>query len=236
MLIEHFSIRSYSKQLKSHVHQYHQLVLPLHGTINIKVGEYAGKVNIGECLIIKANQIHDFNSEQAARFIVVDTFDLPSNILSCCNEKISISSSLLALIQFIETQLNSQANTEIEASIFVVFNQLLAQLPCLNKRDKRIEKVLEIINQDLAHNHTIDELSSHACLSKTQFKINFKKSMDITSQAYITQCRMEKAKALLIHTDTPISIVAQKVGYQNASAFSRKFKIHFGDSPHSYTS
>ncbi|NRB81644.1 MAG: AraC family transcriptional regulator, partial [Saccharospirillaceae bacterium] len=47
------SIRAYTSQIRSHYHEFHQLVLPLHGAINIKVGDYTGKVSIGDCVIIK---------------------------------------------------------------------------------------------------------------------------------------------------------------------------------------
>ncbi len=42
---------------------------------------------------------------------------------------------------------------------------------------------------------------------------------------------MEKAKALLTHTDLPVQLIAERVGYTDLSAFSRRFSIHFGLSP-----
>lgn len=55
--------------------------------------------------------------------------------------------------------------------------------------------------------------------------------MGMSCQSYITQLRMNKAKALLSYTDTPINLIAEQVGYLNASAFSRKFREHVGVSP-----
>jgi AraC-like DNA-binding protein len=57
---------------------------------------------------------------------------------------------------------------------------------------------------------------------------------DVTGQTvmqYIAHQRMARAKALLSHTDYPVHIVAEKVGYQDVSAFSRRFSKHFGVSP-----
>lgn len=48
---------------------------------------------------------------------------------------------------------------------------------------------------------------------------------------YITHVRMEKAKALLAHTDYPVQLVAKKVGYTDVSSFSRRFTAHFGLPP-----
>lgn len=48
---------------------------------------------------------------------------------------------------------------------------------------------------------------------------------------YVTKLRMEKAQALLTHTDFPLQIIGEKVGYKEPSAFSRKFSHYFGLSP-----
>jgi len=57
----------------------------------------------------------------------------------------------------------------------------------------------------------------------------------MTTHKYITELRMEKASALLAHTDLPIRIVAEQVGYQDLSAFSRRFSSYFGQSPKAFS-
>ncbi|MCT7655312.1 helix-turn-helix transcriptional regulator [Oceanimonas sp. NS1] len=48
---------------------------------------------------------------------------------------------------------------------------------------------------------------------------------------YVTQKRMDKARALIQHTDYSIQLVAELVGYTDLSAFSRRFSQHFGMTP-----
>jgi len=235
MSTNRISVRSYTNQLRSHFHEYHQLVIPLHGTINIAVGKFKGLVSIGDCVIIKSGQRHDFMANDNARFIVVDTTALPDNILQSVNERVAIDKSLLSFVQFVDIQLNQRVNQSLESTVFSLFFQLLAQQLLTNKMDKRIEKVIAIITQDIAALHSIETLAKQACLSTTQFKKLFKQSTGQTCRSYLTQLRMEKAKALLTHTDTPISIVAEYCGYQSPSAFSRKFKAYFGDIPKAFT-
>jgi AraC-like DNA-binding protein len=225
------SIRSYTNEVSSHSHHYHQLVLPLNGSIDIKVDSYAGLVSLGDCVIIKAGQEHQFRAAQKARFLVADMLELPDNIINCATEKIAISAPLLAYIQFIAAQLEHQVNDALESSTFELFFQLVAQQSCLSRIDLRIERVIELITSDLSTSHTICELAAIACLSTTQYKKIFKQSLGQTTQSYISQCRMEKSKALLSHTDLPIHLVAETVGYINPSAFSRKFKAYFGCCP-----
>ena len=69
-MINTLSIRSYTRQTRGHSHDFHQIVLPLRGVINIEVASYRGKVTPSECVIVKANETHYFNAEENAKFIV----------------------------------------------------------------------------------------------------------------------------------------------------------------------
>lgn len=235
MLINgHFSIRSYTRTMCSHVHNYHQLVLPLRGSIDIKVGLFSGLVGLGDCVLIKAGQQHDFRAHEDASFIVVDTHTIPDNMHKAQAEKFSINPALLSFMQYIEVQLNDKTTTQTQTRIFELFYHLLSEHIFSNHCDKRIANVVDIISLDPSQPFDNNELAKHACLSTSQFKKLFKENIGVTPQRYLTSLRMTKAKALLTHTDTPINIIATRVGYQNASAFSRQFKAFFGYSPKTF--
>ncbi|WDE12717.1 AraC family transcriptional regulator [Thalassomonas haliotis] len=232
--MDHFSIRAYSNKMRGHYHEHHQLVLPLHGSIYISVGEFSGLVSPGECVIIKAGQRHEFRASEEARFLVLDTGRLPDNLMSSLDEKFAVNSPLMSFIHFIEQQLQHQVNQALESLTYELFQQLLVQQSCARRIDKRIEPVLDVISQDLSRQHSLPALARVACLSPTQFKKVFKESLGVSFQVYLTRLRMEKAKALLTHTDIPVSLVAGRVGYLNASAFSRRFRQYFGASPKTF--
>ena len=73
-----------------------------------------------------------------------------------------------------------------------------------------------------------------AFLSETQLKKLFKQQTGFTIMKYVTKLRMEKAQALLTHTDYPLQIIGEKVGYKELSAFSRVFSQHIGLSPSNF--
>lgn len=234
--LDQLSIRSYTRQVRSHYHEYHQLVLPLQGSIDIQVGEYQGLVSLGDCVVIPALQRHSFKSHEAARFMVADLLSLPDNLRSANQAKFSVSAPLLAFIQFAEQQLEFEQNSSLESQMFQLFWQLLQQQTCRTQPDERIAKVIAVLQQDIAQQPSLSQLASIACLSLTQYKKLFKQGLGMTTQAYLTELRMQKAKALLTHTDLPVAIIAQRVGYLNISAFSRRFSIHFGQSPRGFAS
>ncbi|WP_281555974.1 AraC family transcriptional regulator [Thalassomonas sp. RHCl1] len=232
--MDHFSIRAYSNEMRGHYHEHHQLVLPLHGSIYISVAEFSGLVSPGDCVVIKAGQRHDFRAPEEARFLVLDTDRLPAKLMSFGEAKFAVNGPLMSFIHFIEQQLQHQVNQALESLTYELFQQLLAQQSCVRRIDKRLEQVLDVISQDLSRAHSLTALAQVACLSVTQFKKVFKDSLGVSFQVYLTRQRMEKAKALLTHTDIPISLIAERVGYQNASAFSRRFRQYFGSSPKTF--
>jgi transcriptional regulator GlxA family with amidase domain len=63
-------------------------------------------------------------------------------------------------------------------------------------------------------------LAESAFLSETQFKKLFKQHTGMTVMKYVTKLRMEKALALITHTDYPLKIIGEKVGYKEPSTFS----------------
>ena len=108
---------------------------------------------------------------------------------------------------------------------------MLTEQPVLPKVDNRIGSAIAFIEQHLAERIQIKHLSNAAYLSDTQFKKIFKQQTGLTAMKYVTKLRMEKAQALLTHTDYPLQIIGEKIGYKELSAFSRKFSQYFGLSP-----
>lgn len=225
------SIRSYSTKPVRHSHQFNQLVLPLRGVINICVGDFNGKVAPRECVVVKANEEHLFTANTEARFVVVDMDNLPLNVSSSQCIVFAINSSLTSYLAFIENQLENKVNSQLEQAMFEMFSLLLAEQPLLPKVDRRISAVMFFIEQNIEEPLQIKHLAESAFLSDTQFKKLFKQQIGMTVMKYVTKLRMEKAEALLTHTDYSLQIIGEKVGYKELSAFSRKFSQYFGLSP-----
>lgn len=231
------SIRSYSQTVRAHQHNYYQIVIPLHGAIQIELSRSDGKSLLSERIgpdkgvIIKRQLIHRFAADEKARFLVADMEQLPDEVAQWQQPLFQLSASLKSFCQFIELQLNSTLDPELEQNIGQLLLQLLAQQQSSDKQDARIARVIEYLQQDLSLTPDLKTLAEIACLSLSQYKNLFRQSSGLSTGQYLLQLRMEKAKALLAHTDVPIAVIAQQVGYQNASAFSRRFADYYGQSP-----
>ncbi len=97
-----------------------------------------------------------------------------------------------------------------------------------------IKQVIEYINDNYNKNITLALLSEIFYLSPQYISQLFKKKKGISYQGYVTQVRMEKAKELLLLTDSKIYEVSQKVGYHNIKHFRKTFERYAGVNPSEY--
>jgi len=225
------SIRSYSTKPVSHRHSFNQLVLPLRGVINIRVGSFNGKVAPGECVVVRSHEDHMFTADAEARFVVADMQSLPDNMLTSQCIVFATNEPLRHYLSFVEKQLEHNVNKGLELATYDLFALLLAEQTLLLKVDERITTVISFIEQHIATNLQIKTLATSIFLSETQFKKIFKQQTGMAVMRYVTKLRMEKAKALLTHTDYPLQMIGEKIGYKDLSSFSRVFSQYFGLSP-----
>lgn len=224
-------IRSFSSATHRHKHDYHQLVVPLRGSAENYTDMGDGPIGPGQCMVQPAGLNHSFVPDPDSSFLVADMDELPTNLQALTYPIVSVPPQIFAFCQFVETQLQNQVSPELEASMGNLFMQLLEGQEFLPSIDKRIAKVIAHLRKDLTITPSIEELANIATLSISQLKALFKSQTSDSPHQYLTQLRMEKARALLAHTDVPINLVAHQVGYGNVSAFSRRFNEHFGHSP-----
>ena len=81
---------------------------------------------------------------------------------------------------------------------------------------------------------TLNDVSSHVCMSNSHFCTIFSQEMGVTFTEYLTNLRMNKAKELLRTTQMRSSDVAYAVGYNDPHYFSYLFKKHTGVTPRDY--
>lgn len=98
---------------------------------------------------------------------------------------------------------------------------------------KRYDRVYEIISY--LHTHyqeelTLEELAKRFYTNKYSLCALFREATGSSPNRYLIQCRLQKAKELLIQ-GLSVENVCQQTGYNNLSHFSRAFKRFAGMSP-----
>ncbi len=96
---------------------------------------------------------------------------------------------------------------------------------------EKIRRAGVILNREYANPPSLASLARHLGVSETQLKTGFKSVNGTTVLQYCIQKRIDAARLLLNENKHSISEVADIVGYQDHSAFSRAFRRLCGCSP-----
>jgi YesN/AraC family two-component response regulator len=80
----------------------------------------------------------------------------------------------------------------------------------------------------------LEDVAGHVQLSPSYFCSVFKQEMKCNFNAYLNRIRIEMSKKLLMDNDIPLADVANLVGYEDQSYFTRVFRSHVGTSPGKY--
>lgn len=83
-------------------------------------------------------------------------------------------------------------------------------------------------------NLSLKDAAAHLELSSNYFGNMFKKEAGVSFNQYLTQLRIENAKALLLDPLTKLYEIGEEVGFNDYTYFSRIFKKHTGFSPSEY--
>jgi AraC-like DNA-binding protein len=98
-------------------------------------------------------------------------------------------------------------------------------------RDRIVGAALAVMHKNPAHAWTLDELARAAGTSRSVLAERFQQLVGSSPIQYLTRWRMLVASNLLSRSNASMSRIAEAVGYQTDTAFSRAFRREFGAPP-----
>ncbi len=96
--------------------------------------------------------------------------------------------------------------------------------------------VLQFIGEHYRRRLNMSELAGQAGLSVRSLERNFLKTFNTTPLRYINRVRLQAVRHSLIHTNKPLSTIAEECGFYDQSHMTAQFTRHFGMSPRKYRS
>ena len=97
--------------------------------------------------------------------------------------------------------------------------------------DRVVGTALNCLHKNPAHTWTLEELARTVGTSRSVLAERFQQMVGSSPMQYLTQWRMLLASNLLSRSNAPLASIAQDVGYQTDTAFSRAFRREFGAPP-----
>jgi AraC-like DNA-binding protein len=97
--------------------------------------------------------------------------------------------------------------------------------------DRIVGAALKALHSRPAHAWTLEELARTAHTSRSVLAERFQDLVGTSPMQYLTQWRMLLAANLLCRSNAPLARIAEDVGYQTDTAFSRAFRREYGAPP-----
>ena len=225
-------LRSYHIESCSHTHDFAQLVLPIAGSMELEIGYVSSVVNDITGAYIAPNERHCFAGSQENLFLVVDIAaedDFFSKRVVPHN--FNLTTSAKKFVHFAHYYLSQNERDFYTDSLI---NQLLLNFSSktfISEPDQKIIKAKNWINAHVVVPIDVARVAGHCHLSTSQLQRRFKQDTGNSVAEYWRMKKLQHAKCLLSLGHSSIEEIAYELGYENLSAFSRRFSQVFGESP-----
>jgi len=162
--------------------------------------------------------------------------NIKNNIKSTCSVYLSEGTSFGELPLVYDSMLQEiESNSELffDMVVNLCVQQTEPEEPGFSEAPNTdpISTVLKYIHENYREQITLEKLSSISHFSKYYLCKKFKEKTKTGIINYLQQVRIDKAKELLLQDHQKIFVVAQEVGFNDASYFNRVFKKETGHTP-----
>jgi len=107
----------------------------------------------------------------------------------------------------------------------------LHQLALQDSQTQRIARVIRLLREQFARPLRIEAIARDVHMSTSSLHHHFKAVTAMSPIQYQKQLRLQEARRLLFLNDLDVIRIAQRVGYESPSQFSREYSRLFGTTP-----
>ncbi|MGB3641672.1 MAG: AraC family transcriptional regulator [Rivularia sp. (in: cyanobacteria)] len=147
----------------------------------------------------------------------------------------------LALKREIESNNNSLLYAESAATMLAVhiLRHYTVQKPIVKDfaggiSQSQLKLIVEYIEENLDRSLSLIELAEIVQMSPNYFVRLFRQSTGVTPYQYVLNCRIDKAKELLINHKLTLAEISQQLGFYDQSRFTNTFHKRVGITPKKY--
>lgn len=138
--------------------------------------------------------------------------------------------------QFIHSVIESKSVDEINAVAIKALDYYIKEINKVTDvpENSNIRSIKSYIKAHYSENITLDDIAEASYLSPGYASRLFKKAHNTSIMEYLVKVRMDEAKKMLHNPRYLIDDIAEKVGYQDSSYFTKVFKKYEGLTPTQY--
>jgi len=224
-----------------HKHEHYQIFYVIKGRVQIETEEGTDILTPGMFSVIPSNYSHSLRTIDGYWQIGInidpkreDTCGINSLLAKTITKPLvmSLPEHMKEVDEIVEL-----FSTNTLLSIAKVKQKLYAMIlacidGCVIKEKNSFENQLaNYLYSNVGNNITIGEVASFFSISVAQLERKTQKSFGCGVFELLKKYKLSKAKIMLRDTNFPISVIAEKIGYYDASHFASFFKKETGFSP-----
>lgn len=107
----------------------------------------------------------------------------------------------------------------------------LRQMATIGGATNRVTRAVQILRSRFNEPINVEDLAQELGMSPSSFHHHFKTATSMSPLQFQKTLRLQEARRLLMSEDVDANLVASRVGYEDASQFSREYKRTFGEPP-----
>lgn len=189
--------------------------------------QHLQKQNVNPAFIVVSGYSEFEYAQKAIRLGVVDFLLKPIDEIDLKN---CVENIKMRITKKKDNEKIVQKISEMNESSYMLFEKYIQNYNFDSATDI-ISKASHYIENNLAHEISITEISNHLNVSDGHLSRSFKKNTGYTVLEYITLLRIKKAVLILQLPTTRISEVASAVGFNDPKYFSHIFRKYVGITP-----
>lgn len=232
------SIRSYRGRERAHAHDFHQIVLPVVGTMEVRVGDALGAIAASSGALIVSGTPHQGNVLGENRFVVFEVpraSFLPESIVAraAAVPFFPIDEPLDHLARYVSSEISGGALGEglTRHASALMADAIGRKYASPARPAPPILRALAMIEARYAEPLTVGALAREAGMAPSRFHEAFRRDTGETPAERLAATRLDRAEDLLRETRLSIAEIALAVGFSDQSALTRSFRRRRGTTP-----
>ncbi len=235
---ERLDVRSYSGEVQSHRHDFHQVVLPLSGVMDMEIDGRGGLVAAGRGAFIATDAVHAFQAPPSGRFVVAD---LPGEGNTDRwieaeplrrNAFFTVTPPLQSLIDYLAATIDVVTPEARSHWCGLLAETLKApRAEPATTADAIVERAVRFMRARLEQPITVADIAAAAGAGETRLHELFRQQTDDTPHGRLAELRLDAACRLLTTTSLSIAEIAVRTGHADQSALTRKLRLSRGITP-----
>lgn len=230
------SLRSYGHGGPAHQHDHVQVVLPLYGALNLEIDGRGGRVGPNCAAFVAPGAAHAQSALGENRFLILDCAMDAIGEDACerfaRQPFLPLAAGLRPLLDYVDLRREGEllAPTLAGHVLPLLLDALSRQPAPLT----RLQRLLSRIEADPGDHWPVERMAATAQLSVSALHALFRRELDVSPQAWLSELRLRRVMRALIEADTPVAQLATAGGWSDQTALTRAMRRATGLTPAAY--